>query len=206
MMTVTPRAHDLLWLDSNTPPQGITDPWVAEYWHCGLPVVVRRDTDPQGRIPVGIRGATRAQRAAGWVAPRRVVRVVTPEQLSRPAVLASSPYAQMAPLRAARQLAERPWPWQWGITGSVGYALATGAGVLHGDSDLDLTIRAPLPLSRALLKTWQHLVSGLSCRADTQLETPAGAIALNEWLRDGRGLLKTCRGPRLVRSPWHVEE
>ncbi|WP_199013953.1 malonate decarboxylase holo-ACP synthase [Shimwellia pseudoproteus] len=204
-MKFTSRAHDLLWLDRDTSLEGITANWVTEQWHCGLPVVVRRDVNQQGRIPVGVRGATRAERAAGWVDPSHIVRVVTPEQLSRPAMLDASPYAGFAPLRGARQLAMISWPWEWGITGSSGYALATGASVLHADSDLDVIIRAPHPLKPALLHIWQQQVAGLSCRVDTQLETPHGAMALNEWLRDGRGLLKTNHGPLLAASPWHLE-
>ncbi|MFP2008500.1 phosphoribosyl-dephospho-CoA transferase MdcG domain-containing protein [Klebsiella pneumoniae] len=45
-----------------------------------------------------------------------------------------------------------------------------------------------------------------NARADTQVETPYGAFALNEWLRDGRALLKTSRGARLTATPWHREE
>ncbi|PLP17248.1 phosphoribosyl-dephospho-CoA transferase, partial [Klebsiella michiganensis] len=29
---------------------------------------------------------------------------------------------------------------------------------------------------------------------------------LNEWLRDGRALLKTSRGARLTAAPWNREE
>lgn len=206
MMEFTSHAHDLLWLDRDTSLEGITANWVTEQWHCGLPVVVRRDVNQQGRIPVGVRGATRAQRAAGWVDPRHVIRVVTPQQLARPQRLDASPFAGLPPVRAARQLADMAWPWVWGITGSTGYALATGVAVLHSDSDLDLTIHAPQPLDTALLRAWQQQVARLPCRADTQLETPCGAIALDEWLRDGRGLLKTNQGPRLVVSPWDPED
>lgn len=204
-MDFTTRAHDLLWLDSENSLEGTSASWVAEQWDCGLPVVVRRDVKQQGRIPVGVRGRTREQRAAGWVEPRHVVRVLSPEQLVDPHRLAMSPFRDLAPLRAARHLAKQAWPWQWGITGSVAYALATGVPVLHGDSDLDLTIRAPHPLTAELLSVWQSVVAQLPCRADTQLETPYGAIALAEWIRDGRGLLKTDQGPRLVSSPWHPE-
>ncbi|MDU7867214.1 MAG: malonate decarboxylase holo-[acyl-carrier-protein] synthase, partial [Pantoea sp.] len=42
----------------------------------------------------------------------------------------------------------------------------------------------------------------LPCRVDTQVETPLGAFALNEWLREGRVLLKTATGPRLTASAW----
>ena len=92
------------------------------------------------------------------------------------------------------------------ITGSTGYALATEIPVLHAASDLDLLIRAPQPIAREALLAWQSRVAQLPCRADTQVETPAGAFALNEWLRDGRVLLKTSRGARLTAAPWNREE
>ncbi|WP_368761082.1 phosphoribosyl-dephospho-CoA transferase MdcG domain-containing protein, partial [Klebsiella quasipneumoniae] len=57
----------------------------------------------------------------------------------------------------------------------------------------------------ALLE-WQSRVAKLPCRADTQVETPYGAFALNEWLRDGRALLKTSHGARLTTAPWRREE
>ena len=78
--------------------------------------------------------------------------------------------------------------------------------MLHAASDLDLLIRAPQPLDREALREWQARVAQLPCRADTQVETPYGAFALNEWLRDGRALLKTSRGARLTATPWHREE
>ena len=78
--------------------------------------------------------------------------------------------------------------------------------VLHAASDLDLLIRAPQPLDREALLEWQTRVAQLPCRADTRVETPYGAFALNEWLRDGRALLKTSRGARLTATPWHREE
>jgi len=49
------------------------------------------------------------------------------------------------------------------------------------------------------------MVTQLPCRADTQIETPLGGFALTEWLREGRALLKTARGPRLVADPWVQE-
>ena len=109
----------------------------------GLPVVVRRDVDNDGRIPVGVRGLRRDQRAAGWVKPGNVLRVVSPEELCVTADLLRSPFVTQPPVQVALQLAQQSWPWTWGITGSTGYALATGIPVIHADSDLDLLIRAP---------------------------------------------------------------
>ncbi|WP_305796022.1 phosphoribosyl-dephospho-CoA transferase MdcG domain-containing protein, partial [Salmonella enterica] len=53
---------------------------------------------------------------------------------------------------------------------------------------------------------WQLQLAGGLCRADTQVDTPRGGFALNEWLRDGKALLKTSQGPQLVRDPWGREE
>ena len=136
--------------------------------------MVRRDVDNDGRIPVGVRGLRRDQRAAGWVKPGNVLRVVSPEELCVTADLLRSPFVTQPPVQVALQLAQQPWPWRWGITGSTGYALATGIPVIHADSDLDLLIRArsryhPTRLPR------QSQLSGALCRADT-VDTPEGRI------------------------------
>lgn len=205
-MTTTLRPHDLIWLTARDALEDITESWVDSVWHTGLPVVVRRDVDDTGRIPVGVRGLKRDQRAAGWVNAACVTRVVSPEDLSAQGDLLRSPFITQPPVQVALQLAQQAWPWTWGITGSTGYALATGIPVIHADSDLDLLIRAPQPLPAAAFERWQTQLSSALCRADTQVETPSGGFALNEWLRDGKALLKTRRGPRLVADPWRREE
>ena len=205
-MTTTLRPHDLIWLTTRDALEDIHESWVDTAWHTGLPVVVRRDVDGNGRIPVGVRGLKRDQRAAGWVNPHQIARIVSPEQLSAEESLLRSPFITLPPVQVAVQLSRPSWPWTWGITGSTGYALATGIAVIHADSDLDLLIRAPQPLSRTVLLSWQSQLEGALCRADTQVETPLGGFALNEWLRDGKTLLKTDRGPRLTANPWAWEE
>ncbi|MGL5130023.1 MAG: malonate decarboxylase holo-ACP synthase [Aeromonas popoffii] len=204
-MTFTSRPHDLLWLKSSDALLNIQDAWVASQWNTGLPVVVRRDVNDERDIPVGVRGMTREQRAAGWVKAKVVSRVVTPEMVADRERLLHSRFVSEQPVQAAILLTTVAWPWHWGITGSTGYAIATDIPVLHADSDLDLLIRAPQPLTHDELRQWQAQVETLPCRADTQVETPFGAFALNEWLREGRVLLKTTTGPRLTNTPWHRE-
>ncbi|MBZ0057189.1 MULTISPECIES: malonate decarboxylase holo-ACP synthase [Enterobacteriaceae] len=204
-MTFTPRPHDLLWLKSRDALLDIQEAWVANQWHTGLPVVVRRDVNAQQDIPVGVRGMKREQRAAGWVKAESVSRVMSPETLAERERLLHSPFVSQPPLQAAILLTTFAWPWHWGITGSTAYALATEIPVLHADSDLDLLIRAPQPLTDEELRQWQAQIEKLPCRADTQVETPYGAFALNEWLREGRVLLKTATGPQLTATPWHRE-
>lgn len=204
-MTSTLRPHDLVWLNARDALEGIAESWVSDLWHTGLPVVVRRDVDSASRVPVGVRGMKREQRAAGWARPEAIARVCTPESLVDPLALLRSPFISQPPVQVALLLAQQAWPWTWGITGSTGYALATGIPVIHAASDLDLLIRAPQALPREALETWQQLLAGGLCRADTQVETPHGAFALAEWLRDGRAMLKTSQGPLLVSDPWNRE-
>lgn len=204
-MSSTPRPHDLVWLNNAAALEAIEESWVAQHWRISLPVVVRRDVDANARIPVGVRGMKRDQRAAGWVQRENIVRTVSPETLADRQQLLRSPFVSQPPVQAAISLTLHPWPWRWGITGSTGYALATGIPVIHADSDLDLLIRAPQPLSPDAFVAWQAQLSRALCRADTQVDTPEGGFALAEWLRDGKTLLKTRRGPRLVTDPWHRE-
>ncbi|WP_176227866.1 malonate decarboxylase holo-ACP synthase [Cedecea sp. NFIX57] len=205
-MMPTLRPHDLLWLTDREALEGVSEEWVTSQWRPALPVVVRRDVEREGRVPVGVRGMRRDQRAAGWVHPASVKRVVSPETLSSRELLLNSAFVSMPPVQAAIQLASRPWTWCWGITGSVGYALATEVPVMHAASDLDLLIRSPQPLAKEVLAEWQSLTDKLLCRADTQIETPYGAFALAEWLREKRVLLKTNQGPQLVANPWQPED
>lgn len=114
-----------------------------DVWHTGLPVVVRRDVDEAGRIPVGVRGMKRCQRAAGWVNPDAVTRVCTPELLVDPQAMLRSPFISQPPVQVALLLSQQAWPWTWGITGSTGYALATGIPVIHASSDLGFADPCP---------------------------------------------------------------
>lgn len=202
-MSITLRPHDLIWLNGRDALEGITEGWVDVHWHVDLPVVVRRDFDKQGRIPVGVRGLNRSQRAPAWVNLDNIVRICSPESLTSSQTLLKSPFVSLSPIQMALSISRHVWPWVWGITGSTGYALATGIPVMHSSSDLDLLIRAPQPLPYKLLEYWQCLLTQGSCQADTQIETLNGAFALNEWLRDGKALLKTSQGPRLVDNPWY---
>ncbi|AVJ19162.1 malonate decarboxylase holo-ACP synthase [Serratia sp. JUb9] len=201
------RPHDLLWTESVEALifPGASPTWVARQQLRDLPLVVRRDMPRDGAVPVGIRGETRAQRAAAWLPPAAVRRRVTPESLVA-GLSAASPFAALPPVRALRELAAQPWRWAWGVTGSCGYALATGLPVMHPDSDLDLTVRCPQPVGRAALHALAQRLRTLPCRVDLQVETPYGGFALNEWLRDGRVLLKTNGGPYLTDAPWSAPQ
>ncbi len=196
-----PQAHDLLWGLSAAQLDASAPDWARDVLAAGQPVVVRRGPAPQGQVAVGVRGRGREQRYATWMPLAAISRRVAPEQLTgggagQDAWPAMRALAWLAPQLDALGLA-------WGVTGGAGYQLATGEAVLHANSDLDLLLRVPQPLDRAVAAELLDLLDRALCRVDLQLETPHGAIALREWAGPAsQVLLKTQQGPRLVADPW----
>ena len=91
----------------------------------------------------------------------------------------------------------------WGITGSVGFALATGSVAMRPDSDLDLLLRVARPMSRREATELEATLQIFPVRIDVQVDTSRGAFALSEWASGRRRvLLKTNGGPILVDDPW----
>lgn len=202
-MREVPLAHDLLW--GMTPAHLAADApaWARQVLIAGQPVVVRRAMVASGQIAVGLRGASRDQRFAAVVSASTVVRCMRPEQLVESVPLGGQPaLCALALLKPALDgLGLR-----WGVTGSVGYQLATGLTVVHSQSDLDLLLRTPTELSRPAARELLGLLESSPCRVDLQLETPSGAIALREWAGNStRVLLKCPTGARLIENPWQQQ-
>lgn len=195
-----PCPHDLLWGMSPTQLPADAPEWVRQVLEAGQPVVVRRAMVASGQVAVGIRGASRDQRYPTLMPADAVRRCVRPEQLIESLHGRDLP-ALLALERLRPALDELGL--HWGVTGSVGYQLATGIPVAHANSDLDLLVRAPQPFSRSSACELLRQLDDASCHVDLQLETPAGAIALREWAGGSdRVLLKCPTGARLVTDPW----
>ena len=204
-----PQPHDLLWVDT---PSALTavdtwPAWATPAWRVVAPVVVRRAPTRSGdRLPVGVRGATRSERCAAHAIGSHIIRSVTPEEVARRAStradLVKSPRACLRALaRLTPPLAALALP--WGVTGSVGFSLASGFDVLRAESDLDLLVRVASRRDAIALRVLATIVQAAECRVDVQVEAPRGAFALNEWTRTGGPvLLKTSLGPALCEDPW----
>lgn len=213
------QPHDLIWLHDPAAllaAGGLPD-WADADWLAQAPVVVRRDRDTApgvsrhhaARIPVGIRGRQRAQRHATWIDAAQCATVVSPFDIAREGYWRLHPRRDEIPAlhaldRIAAQL--RTLPSAWGITGAVGFTLASGIDVLHAGSDIDLLMLAPEPLPPASTAILRALVAcDDPVRLDIQIATPSGAFALREWLRTGgRVLLKTDTGPVMRDNPWQA--
>ena len=202
--------HDLLWVREPADVRSISEEvpaWASRAWLSVAPVVVRRAAVGEGGlVPVGLRGHARHERFAACVAREHIARRVTPEALAQAhgwrtgAALADLPCVR-ALSRVAPELDELRLT--WGITGSVGFALASGVSTLRPDSDLDLLLRAPHPLSRDEARALFALLQAAPARIDMQVDTGHGGFALAEWAGQAdRVLLKTASGPLLVTDPW----
>lgn len=200
-----PRPHDLLWglTAEQLPPDAPA--WAHAALSRHAPVVVRRASAEPGWIAVGIRGQAREQRFATWMRLDSIRRQVSPEAIVRAGRWHAHAQSQWPALRALAQLAPELTArgLAWGVTGSLGFELASGLPAVHPASDLDLLVRAPQPVSRVWAQALCAQLDGASGRIDLQLETPCGALALREWAKgSARVLLKTSGGPLLVGDPW----
>jgi phosphoribosyl-dephospho-CoA transferase len=174
--------------------------WVRQVLAAGQPVVVRRAMVAVDQLAIGVRGSSRDQRYASVMPRAAVRRCVLPEQLVEHLPVSTLPALQ-ALLALKPYLDDLGLP--WGVTGSVGYQLATDIETVHADSDLDLLLHAPQPLSRRRAEALQRGLEKAACRVDMQLETPLGGVALREWAGSStRVLLKCATGARLVDDPW----
>ncbi|MAB96544.1 malonate decarboxylase holo-ACP synthase [Pseudomonas marincola] len=200
--------HDLLWGFTSAYLPADAPAWVVSALAERPPVVVRRAVGRPGWIAVGVRGKQRDQRFAGWMPVLAVSHCVRPEQLVHSQGWQSLAEADYPVIQALKRVAPvlHQSDWRWGVTGSLGFQLASGIKVIHPASDLDLLLRAPTPLSRLQA---QHLLAQMSdvpAAVDVQVQCPHGAVALREWAcSTARVLLKSQSGPLLVSDPWAQE-
>jgi phosphoribosyl-dephospho-CoA transferase len=191
-------ADSVLWKDP--PPAWALAALARAPW-----VVVRRARGA-GLIPVGVRGALRAQRLAAWLHPGQVIESVTPTRLAERREWLKSERRALVPALAALDAVDallRAQRFGWGPCGSVGFELASGMPTAGPASDLDVMIPAAIPLPPAVAVALLAALAQLPVRVDAQLEVPHGAVALAEYAA-ARGplVLRTADGARLVRDPW----
>ncbi len=198
-MDGTPQVHDLILLRTE-PACGYFSPYQRPW------VVVRRGRIAEGWIPVGVRGAQRHERCAGFTRLSEVSEARRPDQLR---LLAAEDSRR--PLRAFRTLSylesrlaglDR----SWGPGGSVGYELATGIPVVRTDSDLDIILFAPRKLEiREAQDLWRTIGSAPG-NVDALIETPCCGFSLEEFVTTSprKILLRTSGGRMLGCDPWDL--
>ncbi|MFH0022633.1 malonate decarboxylase holo-ACP synthase [Pseudomonas fluorescens] len=203
-MVNMPLAHDLLWGMSPAQLPADAPQWALESLAAGQPVVVRRAVSDEGLVAVGVRGLLREQRLAAFMRVDSIVRRLSPEALCH--VHSARDLPVMQALRQLRPMLD-DCGWVWGVSGSVGFELASGFAVMHAASDLDLILRTAQPITRQQARELVAFFDRAACRVDMQLQTPFGAVALREWASaSARVLLKNAQQAQLVVDPWHPQE
>lgn len=202
------RPHDLLRLadGARLRHEGPVPAWASSALTLAPWVVVRRASPPaEGLVPVGVRGRTRPQRLAAFVHAGSVAARVAPEYLVSAWAWRHTPRTRsIGALRVLDRVEGllTPLGLAWGPTGSVGFELATGVATTHAASDLDVILRLPEPWPVDEARHLADELARLPVPVDVQLELPNGAVALAEYARGGRVMLRAPGGPRLVWDPW----
>jgi phosphoribosyl-dephospho-CoA transferase len=205
-MEVAP--HDLLRLRSAKAliDEGTELAWVAAALARAPLVVVRRAPLVGDLIPVGVRGQNRSERFAAYLPLSAIAERITPEQLA--AMSAWRDNRRVNEIEALRVL-DRVGALldtvglAWGPIGSIGFELASGISTATPTSDLDLLLRTPRVLPLKMARNIHAALTAITARLDVQVEIPAGAIALSEYVRgEPTMLLRTRNGPRLVSRSW----
>ncbi|OWJ63542.1 malonate decarboxylase holo-ACP synthase [Inquilinus limosus] len=201
-LTTPFQPHDLLRIDPAALTELVRDlpGWAVASLAAAPWVVLRRAPPFEGLLPVGIRGASRAERCAAWLSPAAIIDRRTPEDLAAARAWQVHPRrAEVPALAALDAVAALLDGWRWGPAGSIGFELATGYPAAHRDSDLDIVLSAPHRIRRSEAG---RLLAALPARIDVAVETPPGACSLAEIATGGPIAVKTPVGPRLVRDPW----
>lgn len=202
------KANDLLRIKDSSSLVGDfqQNPWIDEALKRAPLVVVRRAPIINDRVPVGIRGSDRNQRCAAIILRSTIIDRITPEQLAEGKLWRTNKQIRESKLFPSLEVIDAILSnrgMAWGLTGSVGFELASGVPTVTITSDLDIVIRVPSFLA---VKTAKKLITELAqvpIQVDIQMETPKGGVALAEYARgDNPVLLRTVNGPKLVTNPW----
>jgi phosphoribosyl-dephospho-CoA transferase len=169
-------------------------------------VVVRRGRIADGLIPVGVRGAQRHQRYAGFTRLSEVLEIRQPDQLRL--TLAEDSRRALQAFRTLSYLESHlvGLEMSWGPGGSVGYELASGIPTVRDDSDLDFILFAPRQLETTEVQDLWRTISSAPGKVDVLVETLLCGFSLKEFATTSQHkiLLRTNNGRILGSNPWNL--
>jgi phosphoribosyl-dephospho-CoA transferase len=169
-------------------------------------VVVRRGRISDGLIPVGVRGAQRHERCAGFTRSSEVFEVRRPDQLRL--ILAEDSRQALQAFRTLSYLESHlvGLDMSWGPGGSMGYELASGIPAVRSDSDLDFILFAPKKLDLTKAQDLWRMISSAPGKVDALVETPYCGFSLEEFVTASprKILLRTSDGRILGSNPWNL--
>lgn len=175
-------------------------------------VVVRRGQIKNGLIPVGLRGYKRQQRLAGFLKIEKVEQIYHPDYFIKEKSWLSLPVKRqnLLPFKALRQLVPILKKYNWGVSGSLAYEMATGVKMVKQNSehisDLDLIMPNLPMMSVKKAREFLKRLNQFGVHADVQVVHDQSGFSLEEYAQ-GRSqsiLVKTQTGPILARNPWQA--
>jgi phosphoribosyl-dephospho-CoA transferase len=206
-MVGTLHIHDLLLLRGEsavTSAEGVPFPYLNPNQR--LWVVVRRGRIADGLIPVGVRGAQRHQRYAGFARLSEVLEIRQPDQLRL--TLADDSRQALQAFRTLSYLESHlvGLDMSWGPGGSAGYELASGIPTVRDDSDLDFILFAPRQLETTEMQDLWRTIGSAPGKVDLLVETPLCGFSLKEFATtlQHKILLRTSNGRILGSNPWNL--
>jgi phosphoribosyl-dephospho-CoA transferase len=168
--------------------------------------VVRRGRVSDGLIPVGVRGAQRHERCAGFTRLSDVLETWRPGQLRL--MRAQDSRRGLKPFQTLSYLESHlaGLDMTWGPGGSVGYELASGIPAARADSDLDFILFAPGKLEITEAEDLWRMIGSAPGKVDALVETPFCGFSLEEFVttRSRKILLRTNDGRILGSNPWNL--
>jgi phosphoribosyl-dephospho-CoA transferase len=169
-------------------------------------VVVRRGRISDGLIPVGVRGAQRHERCAGFIGLSEVLETRRPDQLRL--MLAEDSRRALQVFRTLSYLESHlvGLDMTWGPGGSVGYELASGMPAVRADSDLDFILFAPRELEITEAQDLWRMISSAPGKVDALVETPLCGFSLEEFVTASprKILLRTSDSRILGSNLWNL--
>jgi len=198
--------HDLLQISSVEDLSGDNLPvWAKTVFPNSLTVVVRRSEILNKQIPVGIRGVKREQRFATYIEETAIKNIITPYELvnAKAWERVSEARKELPAIKALPFVADVLQGYNWGISGSVGFELATETESAKTTSDLDLIWKPNHSINK---KTAQSLLKDLNqfgVHADLQVIQHNNGFSLEEYANSSSSIMmKTLGDPILVEDPW----
>lgn len=173
--------------------------WLDESLVSAPFVVVRRARAEDGLVAVGIRGKSRQERFAAFLPIKKIVKIITPEQLVEEIKWKTRNKEIFNSLNEVMKLMNQ-LSLTWGPTGSVGFELATGKSVITEKSDIDIIIRSEKGMKKEVARELLAELRKIPYSIDVQIEFEEGAYSLIEYataLKGEKTLLRTLDGPML---------
>lgn len=197
--------HDLLKINSTSVLSDELPSWAKSIFPNSLTAVVRRSPKRKGQIPVGIRGIKREQRFATYIDPECVIKITTPYELvEQESWKEISRKRQSLPaIEALPQVNRVLKNYRWGISGSVGFELATKTPSAKITSDLDLVWLPRRPIDKKTAGQLLKQLNQFGVHADLQVIQGNNGFSLEEYANSTSTIMmKTLEDPILVTDPW----